>query len=1521
MILSRNYHPVIVFSFSKRECEANALQVSKLQFNEDAEQAMVSSIFNNAIQVLNEDDRNLPQIEHLLPLLKRGIGIHHSGLLPILKEVIEILFQEGLIKVLFATETFSIGLNMPAKTVVFTSVTKFDGKQSRFLSGGEYIQMSGRAGRRGLDDRGIVILMIDSKIEPAVATSMLKGESDRLDSAFHLTYNMILNLLRIEGISAEYILERSFFQYQSVTSLPTLRRDVEILKQRLEHIQVEQEEVIEEYYNLRLQLESYRQDVRDVVNHERFCLPFLQAGRLVRIQLPAAKSDEDDSVPKEPLNFGWGMIVNIQKRIPQQKSMDLTEAVAEVKFVIDVLLHCAPGTDANAPLPCPPDVPNGEMLIVPCALSSMDGLSSAKLFPPKDLKSADSRNQVRKMIREIEKRFLAQGGIPMLDPQEDLGITDVGFTKLLQKISALEDKLAENPLANSPDLPAIYEKYTAKVQVMHKLRSLKKKVKDTENVIQLDDLKCRRRVLRRLGFTSQADVIEVKGRVACEVSVGDELLLTEMMFNGVFGDLTVEQCVALLSCFCHQERTKEKSGKELNDELAKPFQKLRENARNIAKISIECKLALDESEYMESFRPELMEVVFEWCKGAKFAAICKMTDAFEGSIIRTFRMLEELLRQMVMASKSIGNTELESKFADVKQAVAKNADEILSKLVNVKPSGRGIVSVKTTPLHGSNDKETLEDIKENSQTTGLEGLQAPNAKAKVIAAELKLQSDHVDAMQENIIVEKTVKDRASLLRQNISVTSSKELTPSITALKRRGTVEDSRVEVLVKQYNQDTRSIIKAPANLASIFENIATNAALKRTRSAHDDSDSGNHKPASLPSALQKPSKIYRPSISRQSPENSPPGAYEQKRPDFVVPRSSPPLVTSTGLTMPISFVQKKKATPSPTGRNKKVSPNSGLKSGPRRIPVKNSNVHPKEEIKKPEAVVSSFTFVEKLQAPDIADVVFGNAVVPPSVSSLLFSDTAENADFSFTVPDIDEKPNSAAIASKTIINPAPEPLAFESLNPSRRRSIVPPSPFAEALFSDDRETKPVVNEVPNVFIARARSISDEEKSSSPESLNSPLRSYSAPKTPKMDRKDSPKPMGSPLLTRTLRQQLELNLRKEMETPLKQQSTRSLSRSPDVSPQKIKELLRRKSSIKTSPTKSQLLRTEHDLNGALETPAVFEQHVDTADQTPAQLLVKLAVHTTLFILLSLGLSLAFWFFKEGHSIQYCGDISAELNGSLSTESAIISSCVPCPSHFRCINGHIVSCINSSEKIRSLPLFGPLGVFLGLNGSCGLHGETFHDPASFEDYAHEILESLSIAVSNLASTTIVYIDMASDAMWRGVSPAFTYLDSLGVDETTAMLSLATITSLSALAILLFLFSRNRDVAEDLEEEISNVDSIAGEIIERLRQIGDRSMVRVDQLRDAFLPLHNLPSSCICWFDVAKSMAVGGNSGDFARERMWGDICHVVREMGGVELQESVEDACLVWSWNAVEEENAEKTCDAIGSQAPVSMDC
>lgn len=454
MVMVKNLNPVIVFAFSKRECEGLALQMSKLEFNTDDERDLVQSVFENAINALSEDDRDLPQIQSLLPLLKRGIGIHHGGLLPILKEVIEILFQEGLIKVLFATETFSIGLNMPAKTVVFNNVRKFDGKEFRPLSSGEYIQMSGRAGRRGLDDRGIVVMMVDEKLEPEDAKNMVKGESDRLDSAFHLGYNMVLNLLRVEGISPEYMLERCFYQFQNTASVPRLEEgssklhallanlsadslldvmlpetELRQLEQERTDMVVPEEAALAEYYDRKQQLEELGKDYQTVITHPTYALPFLQPGRLV-------------TVKHENTDFGWGIVVNFTKRAtpkpkegapPPPPGSDTPQS----HYIVDVLLNCASGSvvskdqrqGATSILPCPPGE-KGEPLVVPVLLSTISSLAHIRIFMPKDLRPLEGRQTAMKALGEVKKRF--PKGIALLDPIDNMGIKDDEFKSLVK---------------------------------------------------------------------------------------------------------------------------------------------------------------------------------------------------------------------------------------------------------------------------------------------------------------------------------------------------------------------------------------------------------------------------------------------------------------------------------------------------------------------------------------------------------------------------------------------------------------------------------------------------------------------------------------------------------------------------------------------------------------------------------------------------------------------------------------------------------------------------------------------------------------------------------------------------------------------------------------------------------------------------------------------------------------------------------------------------------------------------------
>lgn len=189
--------------------------------------------FQQCLSKLKPPDRVLPQVLQMKNSLGRGIGVHHSGILPILKEIVEMLFQDGLVKVLFATETFAMGVNMPARTVIFDSQRKFDGTEVRNLKPGEYIQMAGRAGRRGHDKHGCVILLCKTNVPPAQdLRSIILGKPEKLESQFIIRYAVILTCLRIESIKVEDIMKFTFKEFNQKLQLPAQQKQLEVAQNK-----------------------------------------------------------------------------------------------------------------------------------------------------------------------------------------------------------------------------------------------------------------------------------------------------------------------------------------------------------------------------------------------------------------------------------------------------------------------------------------------------------------------------------------------------------------------------------------------------------------------------------------------------------------------------------------------------------------------------------------------------------------------------------------------------------------------------------------------------------------------------------------------------------------------------------------------------------------------------------------------------------------------------------------------------------------------------------------------------------------------------------------------------------------------------------------------------------------------------------------------------------------------------------------------------------------------------------------
>ena len=619
LIMARGLSPAIIFSFSKKECELYALYMSKMDFNDDEEKGLIETVFNNAIEALGEEDRQLDAVTNLLPLLKRGVGIHHSGLLPILKEIVELLFGEGLIKILFSTETFSIGLNMPARTVIFTSVRKFDGEGNRWLTSGEYVQMSGRAGRRGIDTHGLAIAMIDEAVPPDVLRAMTSGQADPLLSAFHLTYNMVLNVLRVEDIDPLYIMCRSFLQFQTDKGLPKLEAEIKQLQDKIDGIGIPQEEIVSEYFSAQKQLKKYTDICRTVITKPENIVVYLKPGRMVKM------------ITSQGVDYDWGMLLSCNASEKVDKSFEVIKT-----YTVDVLVHvfneinrgAHPTTDGR-PAPCPFAEPrNGCMDVVQFTLNEIEQVSVMRMYVPPSLASSEEKS---KMYRSIQAAREKTGTFQSMDPITEMKLSDPELIKALKRIDVLTKQMQKNECYNTEnqELISAMSRYQKKDQLEGHINGLQKQLKTSKKVVLRNELKGMLRVLRRLEYTDADNIVRLKGRVATEISTSDEneLLLCELVFANVFKTLTTNQIAALLSALVTTEKSQE--GWNPKEEFKEPLQLLYEIDKRIKDIQLES--GIEKTTEGEGIKPALLDITYAWMNGAKFTDICQnnQTDIYE----------------------------------------------------------------------------------------------------------------------------------------------------------------------------------------------------------------------------------------------------------------------------------------------------------------------------------------------------------------------------------------------------------------------------------------------------------------------------------------------------------------------------------------------------------------------------------------------------------------------------------------------------------------------------------------------------------------------------------------------------------------------------------------------------------------------------------------------------------------------------------------------------------------------------
>ena len=226
-IKDNNLLQAIYFSFSRNNCEKFANMISYNLVSSE-ERATIVNIFNSHMHGYEEKYGKLVQYNNLKDLMVKGIAYHHSGLLPILKEIVEIIFQKGLIKVLFATETFAVGVNMPTRTIVFTEVEKYTRDGRRFLYTSEYKQMAGRAGRRGLDKNGtVIILPLYGFPDRTNLYSVMTGRVPHIESKFDVGYNFMLKMLQSDKNSLGGFVSSTYHHVGSIKNIKELEIELD----------------------------------------------------------------------------------------------------------------------------------------------------------------------------------------------------------------------------------------------------------------------------------------------------------------------------------------------------------------------------------------------------------------------------------------------------------------------------------------------------------------------------------------------------------------------------------------------------------------------------------------------------------------------------------------------------------------------------------------------------------------------------------------------------------------------------------------------------------------------------------------------------------------------------------------------------------------------------------------------------------------------------------------------------------------------------------------------------------------------------------------------------------------------------------------------------------------------------------------------------------------------------------------------------------------------------------------------
>ena len=601
--------PAIVFIFSRVGCDAAVRQLlaSGVRLTTNAAQVEISAILDRHTAGLTPADLRALDYERFAEALVRGVAAHHAGMLPAFKECVEEAFVRGLIKVVFATETLALGINMPARSVVLEKLVKYNGETHADITPGEYTQLTGRAGRRGIDVEGHAVVLWQPGLDPRAVAGLASRRTYPLKSSFAPTYNMAVNLVGSVGRDrARTMLEQSFAQFQSDRSVVGLARAL-----------AKNNTAIQGY------LEAAHCDRGDFSEYARL------RGEIAELEATAAKERRTDR-RAEAIQALLGLKPGDILRVPTGKSQGWA-------VVID------PSTrgDDQGPRPV---VMTDERQIRRLSVSDfpvppvvVGRMRIPKHFNPKE--PASRRNLSAAFRSRLEE-------VDLTPTRARAGAVD---PEIADQIATLRDTLRRHPCHNCPDREA-HARWAERALKLERenARTQARASSRTNTIAAHFDKICL--VLESQGYLSSdgQSRVTASGRMLARIYAELDLVAAECIREGVFDDLAAPQLAAVLSSLVFQARRSDDAARRPR----MPDLRSNDAMTEVRRIWRTVSLVERDARLPRAPEPDMgfSEIAYGWAAGRTLAAVLSDTDLTAGDFVRWVRQVTDFAGQIADAA-------------------------------------------------------------------------------------------------------------------------------------------------------------------------------------------------------------------------------------------------------------------------------------------------------------------------------------------------------------------------------------------------------------------------------------------------------------------------------------------------------------------------------------------------------------------------------------------------------------------------------------------------------------------------------------------------------------------------------------------------------------------------------------------------------------------------------------------------------------------------------------------------------